>query len=108
MEDECRKTFNTASKEKKARKELADIFFDKNKLQGKIMDQALKGSPVQVAINDIEYTILMRGPDFCAKLSFFKAGPIDSPSQGNRICTLFLETSRLRSIRLCKRCITDQ
>jgi hypothetical protein len=46
--DECRKTFNTASEEEKARKELADIFFDKNKLQGKIMDQALKGSPVQV------------------------------------------------------------
>lgn len=59
-------------KRKKARKELADIFFDKNKLQGKIMDQALKGSPVQVAINDIEYTILMRGLDFCAKLSFLR------------------------------------
>ncbi|OJU72678.1 MAG: hypothetical protein BGO07_00415 [Alphaproteobacteria bacterium 40-19] len=49
IEDECRKTFNTASEEEKARKHLADIFFDKNKLQGKIMDQALKGSPVQVS-----------------------------------------------------------
>ena len=48
IEDERRKAFNPASEEEKARKELADIFFDKNKRQGKIMDPALKGFPVLV------------------------------------------------------------